>query len=362
MHQPVKKYQEREHRVSYSVLKKLPPIEKILEAMPLSEAARQRIEKDRQEVKNILKGDDNRLLIIVGPCSAWPKEAVFDYAERLAKLDKKVSSALKLVMRCYIQKPRTTKGWTGPVNQPDPLAPPDIEAGVKYTREMMVRVVEMGLPIADEALFTHNAKGFIELLSWVAIGARSAEDQEHRIFASSLDCAVGMKNPTHGSLAIGVNGIVAAQHQHVAVFDGYEVQTHGNPYAHLVLRGGDGVPNYSVSHLEEVKRCMESHDIQNPAIVIDVSHDNCLINGKKDTGRQPDITRDILDSIKDRPDLRKLVKGFMIESFIKEGRQNVVEGKPHDIDLGGLSITDPCLSWERTEEMLLQLAHRVQLN
>jgi len=344
--------------MSFTVIKKLPPIDGVLQAFPLSEAGQKRVTQDRQEVKNILSGEDSRLLIIVGPCSAWPKEAVMDYAKRLAALNKKVSSSLKLVMRCYIQKPRTTKGWTGPVNQPDPFAPPDIEAGIKYAREMMVRVIEMGLPIADEALFTHNAKGFIELLSWVAIGARSAEDQEHRIFASALDCAVGMKNPTHGTLSIGVNSIVAAQHQHVAVFDGDEVQTHGNPYAHLVLRGGDNAPNYSVTHLEEVRRRMEMHDIKNPAIVVDVSHDNCLVNGKKDTSRQPDIISDILESLQSRPELRKLVKGFMIESFIKEGAQKVDEANPAAIDQGGLSITDACIGWERTEEILLQLAAR----
>jgi 3-deoxy-7-phosphoheptulonate synthase len=223
---------------------------------------------------------------------------------------------------------------------------------------MMVRVVEMGLPIADEALFTHNAKGFIELLSWVAIGARSAEDQEHRIFASALDCAVGMKNPTHGKLSIGVNSIVAAQHQHVAVFDGDEVQTHGNPYAHLVLRGGDNAPNYAVQHLEEVRRNMRTHDIKNPAIVIDVSHDNCLVNGRKETTRQPEIIAEILDSLEDKPDLKKLVKGFMVESFIKEGNQKAEGISRAAIDMGGLSITDSCLGWERTEEMLLKLAER----
>jgi len=344
--------------MSYTVIKKLPPIEGILKAFPLSEAGQQRVARDRQEVKNILSGQDGRLLIIVGPCSAWPKEAVMEYAARLAALNKKVTPALKLVMRCYIQKPRTTKGWTGPVNQPDPLAPPDIEAGIKYAREMMVRVIEMGLPIADEALFTHNAKGFIELLSWVAIGARSAEDQEHRIFASALDCAVGLKNPTHGTLSVGVNSIIAAQHQHVAVFDGDEVQTHGNPYAHLVLRGGDNAPNYSVTHLEEVRRRMEMNDIKNPAVIVDVSHDNCLINGRKDTSRQPDIISDILESLESRPELRKLVKGFMIESFLKEGNQKVDEKNPAALDRGGLSITDACLGWERTEEILLQLAER----
>ncbi len=345
--------------MSYSILKKLPPIDDIIREFPLSESAREKVMRDRREVKNILGGADDRLLIIVGPCSAWPREAVFDYAEKLGRLNEKVSGRLKLVMRCYIQKPRTTKGWSGPVNQPDPCAPPDIEAGIRYARGMMTRVVEAGLPIADEALFTHNARGFIELLSWVAIGARSAEDQEHRIFASALDCAVGMKNPTHGNIGIGINGIVAAQHRHVAVFEGHEVQTDGNAYAHLVLRGGNGMPNYAPEHIEEVMRGMAKHKIKNPAVVVDVSHDNCLINGKKDTTRQPDICREILDGLQDRPDLRHLVKGFMVESFLKPGNQKVDESKPEAIDHGGLSITDPCLGWDETEALLLDLSRRV---
>ncbi len=342
--------------MSYTVIKRLPAAEEIIRAFPLSLSAYEKIIKDRQEIKDILEGKDNRLIMIVGPCSAWPNEAVLEYSERLLELNKKVEHVLKLVMRMYIQKPRTTKGWTGPVNQPDLFSPPDIEAGVRYTRAMMVKVIEMGLPIADEALFTHNAKGFLELLSWVAIGARSAEDQEHRIFASALNCAVGMKNPTHGSLEIAVNSIVAAQHQHVAVFDGDEVQTHGNSHAHLVLRGSNHTPNYSIAHLEEVKKHMEAHDILNPSVIIDASHDNCLVNGKKDHRLQPKIVLDIMERLNNRPDLKKLVKGFMVESFIKEGRQNVDTTQPSALDLSGLSITDPCLSWEKTEEFLLELA------
>lgn len=341
--------------MSYTLLKKLPSPKDILEEFPLSIKSQEKIARDRMEIKNILAGKDSRAMVIIGPCSAWPKEAVLEYAEKLLALNKKLSSVLKLVMRCYIQKPRTIRGWTGPVNQPDPLSPPDIEGGMRYAREMMVRVVNMGLPIADEALFTHNAQGFQELLSWVAIGARSTEDQEHRIFASSLDCAVGMKNPTHGSLSIGINSIVAAQNPHVAAFDGYEVQTHGNPYAHLVLRGGNGKPNYAVPFLDEVKKQMDIQAVENPAVVIDVSHDNCMINGKKDPSRQPEIIMDILQSLANRPDLRKMVKGFMVESFLKEGSQKIDQDQPHAIDRYGLSITDPCLGWEQTEEMLLDL-------
>ncbi|KTD02448.1 3-deoxy-7-phosphoheptulonate synthase [Fluoribacter gormanii] len=342
--------------MSYSVLKKLPPVESILQEIPLSLSAHQQITRDRREVKAILEGRDDRLLMIVGPCSAWPKQAVLEYANRLVQLNEKVKNELKLIMRVYIQKPRTTKGWTGPVNQPDLFSEPDIAAGIKYTRDMMIKVIEMGLPIADEALFTHNAKGFLELLSWVAIGARSSEDQEHRIFASALDCAVGLKNPTHGSLAIGVNSIIASQHSHVAVFDGYEVQTHGNHHAHMVLRGSNNAPNYSIAHLKEVKDYMDMHQIVNPSVIVDVSHDNCLIEGKKNHQLQPSIALSVLESIKKYPELNQLVKGFMVESFIKEGNQKVDSVHPEDLDLGGLSITDPCLSWEQTENFLLELA------
>src|SRR5476649_131726 len=223
--------------MNYAIIKKLPPVDDIIHAMPLSNAGYQQITQDREEVKAIFEGTDPRLLVIVGPCSAWPKEAVLVYAKKLQALNEQIKHAIKIVMRVYIQKPRTTKGWTGPVNQPDPLGNPDIADGVQYTREMMIKVIEMGLPIADEALFTHNAKCFMELLSWVAIGARSTEDQEHRIFTSAINCLVGMKNPTHGSLKIAANSIIAAQYPHVAVFDGNAVQTKGNPYAHVVLRG-----------------------------------------------------------------------------------------------------------------------------
>jgi 3-deoxy-7-phosphoheptulonate synthase len=345
--------------MNYSIIKKLTPLEEIIQLYPLTSKSTERIIRDRQEVKNIIEGKDKRLLMIVGPCSAWPKKSVLEYANRLIALNEKVKHVMKLVMRVYIQKPRTTKGWTGPVNQPDPFAYPNIEEGIKYVRDMMIKVVEIGLPIADEALFTHNAKGFLELLTWVAIGARSAEDQEHRIFASAIDCAVGMKNPTHGSIEIGVNSVIAAQHPHVAVFDGYEVQTHGNSHAHLVLRGSNNVPNYSVPHLEKVKHYMDMHQIQNPSVIIDASHDNCLINGKKDHRLQPNIVFDVLDSVKDKPELKKLVKGFMIESFLKEGCQKVNPNNTDNIDLEGLSITDPCLGWEHTEEFLLNLAGKI---
>jgi 3-deoxy-7-phosphoheptulonate synthase len=261
-------------------------------------------------------------------------------------------------MRVYIQKPRTIKGWTGPVNQPDPLAPPDIAAGALYCRKLMTQVVEMGLPIADEALFTHNARGFIELLSWVAIGARSSEDQEHRIFASGVDCPVGIKNPTHGSLKIGVNSVVAAQHSHYIVLDGDEVETDGNPYAHIVLRGNNDKPNYDMDSIAEVALNYAKNEVKNPAIIVDVSHDNCMINGAKDHNAQAQIILDVMHNLSAKPELKTLVKGFMLESFIKSGKQNVETANP--IDMDGLSITDPCLGWSDTEKLLLELAQLVK--
>lgn len=340
--------------MSYKIIKQVPTGAEIIKQIPLSDSGYARIAKDRQEIKDILSGKDDRKIMLVGPCSAWPRVAVLDYAKKLLAINDKVKHQLKLVMRVYIQKPRTVKGWCGPLNQPDPLNMPDIEAGMRYARSLMVDIVEMGLPIADEALFTHNAQGFLELLSWVAIGARSSEDQEHRVFASLVDCAVGIKNPTSGALRIGVNGIVAAQHPHTAVFDSYEVETSGNEFAHLVLRGGVNGPNYSIADLQESMLYMHNSMVKNPAVIVDVSHDNCIVNGKKDYRVQAKIILDIMHNLKSYPELSKFVKGFMLESFIKDGRQDVTHIDGYDsIDMGGLSITDSCLGWEQTEELLL---------
>ena len=342
--------------MNYIIRKKIPPVAELIRQFSLSNRAFNQVASDRQAIKNIIEGKDKRRLLIIGPCSAWPKEAVLEYAVRLKQLHEKVKHTLKIVMRVYIQKPRTTKGWIGSVNQPDIFSSPDIEAGIQYTREMMMNVIEIGLPIADEALFTHNAEGFIELLSWVAIGARSSENQEHRIFASSLDFAVGLKNPTHGSLSIGVNGVITAQNPHVTVLNSNEVQTYGNAHAHLVLRGSNSAPNYSVSHLNKVKQLMETHKINNPSVIIDLSHDNCLVNGEKDHTLQPTIALKVINSLNENPNLKPLVKGFMLESFIKEGKQVVDLENPEAIDLDGLSITDPCLGWNETEAFILKLA------
>ena len=378
-----------------TIIKKMPTSDEIIARHPLSAQGEKNVAKDRKEIEDILTGHDKRLLFIVGPCSAWPEAAVLEYAKRLKKLSDELKDKIKIVMRVYIQKPRTIKGWLGPVNQPNPLEPADIAAGIEYCRDMMVKIVEMGLPIADEALFTHNSKGFAELLSWIAIGARSVEDQEHRIFASGMEGPVGMKNATSGSIDVAVNAIVAAQHKHVAVIDGYQVETHGNPYAHLVLRGGETGPNYGAEHIHKAKALFEKHKVKNPSIIIDASHDNCIVNGKKDCTMQSTVVKEVLatmnpvrsrgrptqddftrdnvggngvaeesnivprptsNGVKVHDDCRHLVKGFMVESFLKEGNQKVDSLTEETIDREGLSITDPCLGWDATESLLREVA------
>ncbi len=341
-------------------VKKLPSAEDLIRRFPLSERGYGCIRRDRGEIRDILAGRDARLLFIVGPCSAWPDTAVLDYGQRLRALDNQVRDALKLVLRTYIQKPRTSRGWTGPVNQPDPFSPPDIEAGMGYCRRLMIQLVEMGLAIADEALFTHNAKGFAELLAWVAIGARSTEDQEHRIWASACGAPVGLKNPTSGSIPVGVNSVLAAQSPHTAVFDGYQVETSGNPCAHLVLRGGAGGPNYHLDDLYLARKLLQEKRIQNPALLIDTSHDNCRIDGRKDPEAQVDVVREVLSNLRVRPELGATVRGFLLESFLQAGCQDLDALGPETIDRGGLSITDPCLSWERTRELVLDVAEQVR--
>ncbi len=336
--------------------KKLPSSEELIRRIPLSDAGLERIERDRAEVREILSGRDARLLVVVGPCSAWPSPAVLEYAQRLRELSQQVKGELKLVLRTYIQKPRTTRGWTGPVNQPDPFTGPDIEAGMVYARDLMVRVVEMGLPIADEALFTHNASGFVELLSWVAIGARSTEDQEHRIWASAVGAPVGMKNPTSGSIAIGVNSLLAAQHPHTAVFGGYQVETEGNPYAHLVLRGGMDGPNYYLADLYRAQDLLAKAGVRNPAVLVDASHDNSRIQGTKDPRAQVDVVREVLNNLAVHRPLRPTVRGFLLESFLRTGCQKIEACSPETVDRSGLSITDPCLGWEETRELILDMA------
>ncbi len=265
---------------------------------------------------------------------------------------------MKIIMRVYVQKSRTARGWLGPVNQPDPFQDADIEQGLIYARQMMIDVINIGLPIGGETVFTHYAQSLTELLSWMAIGARSTENQEHRILASGMNYAVGLKNPTQGSIEIGVNSVVSAQHSHVAVIDHQLIKTHGNLFAHLVLRGSNKIPNYSAEHLRSAQESLTLSDVKNPAIIIDASHDNCFYQGKKDHRRQSYVILETLDAIKKDSGIKKLVKGFMLESFIKAGNQKIDHSGR--IDLNGLSITDPCMDWNQTEILLKTMAERLR--
>ena len=344
--------------MAYIVEKVLPHPKDVKEALPLSVDLEQQVEQDRQEVYDILAGKDDRKILIIGPCSAWPDTAVLEYAKKLKPLADQFKDKLKIIIRIYTQKPRTTIGWTGPLSQPNPYAEPDYEKGIYYCRKMMLDMVEMGLSVADEALFTHNDGYFVDLITWVAIGARSSEDQEHRIFASMIPHPVGIKNPTSGNIPIAINSIIAAQHGHVFALHGRQVKTSGNPHAHLILRGGSGKPTYSEKHLQRSVDLMNDKIVTNPAIVVDLSHENCIDpeTGKKDPLRQPIVLQEILETMKKNPEIGKTVKGFMCESFLENGSQNLKNGKSAEDMTPGLSVTDPCLGMKKTEQMIKDLS------
>jgi len=342
----------------FTVQKELPRAAVVLDKLPLAPEFKAQVAKDQAEIKAILSGEDDRKIMIIGPCSAWPEDAVLDFAEQLKPTVDKVSHKLKIVLRTYLQKPRTTIGWLGPLNQPDPYAEADLEAGTFYCRKMMIKAVEMGYALADEALFTHNDSYFVDLLSWIAIGARSAEDQEHRIFASMIEHPVGLKNPTSGDLKIAINSVIAAQHPHVFAFQGQQIKTDGNPFAHLILRGGNGTPNHDTATLEKATEMLIAKKIENPSIIVDLSHDNSIDpdTGKKDPSRQGDVFKDVLSSMDNHAAINKSVKGFMAESFIMNGKQDATaKNKPEELNYGQ-SITDGCLGIEETKSLLEELA------
>lgn len=328
--------------------------EEILECYPGT--SEHRVAERQEEVKSIIDGRDDRLLMVVGPCSAWPSKAVREYADRLARLQEDLRECMLFVMRLYIQKPRTTKGWPGPMNYPDPRpsAQANIPEGILTCRNLMHDIGKQ-LPLADEMLFTHNADYFGDLLSYQAIGARSTTDMEHRYLASSLDCAVGVKNPTSGDITEGVDGIECVQVPHTMSLHGWQVETTGNPHAHLVLRGGKTSTNYGPASIARAHKELRERKVQNPAILVDASHDNCRNGHGKDPLLQRHVVKSVLVGIEEQREEYSRVRGFMIESFIKRGNQPVAE----DMDRQGLSITDPCLSWEDTEKLLREMADTI---
>lgn len=306
--------------------------------------------RDR-ELEAIIKGEDDRLLLVIGPCSSDNEEAVLDYANRLAKLQEEVKERVFMVMRVYTAKPRTNgDGYKGLVHQPDAQGEPNLINGIRAVRNLHYRVItETGLTTADEMLYPENLPLIDDLVSYIAIGARSVENQQHRFVASGIDVPTGMKNPTSGNLNIMFNGIYAAQSSQNFLFNGEEVETSGNPLAHAILRGavneyGKNIPNYYYDNLLDSIEQYEKMGLENPFIIIDTNHDNSGKNYLEQIRivRQTLINQDWNDKI------RKYVRGFMIESYLEDGRQN----QP---DVYGKSITDPCLGWDKTEELIREI-------
>jgi 3-deoxy-7-phosphoheptulonate synthase len=333
--------------------KPLPTPEEILRELPLDDKIAQMVLEHREAIKRILRGEDDRMIMIAGPCSAWPNEAVLEYAESVARIAEEVRDKILLVFRGYIQKPRTTVGWTGPLIYPDPYGEADIAAGIRYCRKMLIEVAKLGLPIADEMLFLNNLGHFEGLLSYVAVGARNTESAVHRGFASALDIPTGMKNPTSGNLVIGINSVMAAQTPQSFPHNHLQIDTSGNSYAHFISRGGlldDGqvVTNYSTAQLEEANRIMIGRMVKNPGTIVDGSHDHCRDpqTGKKDHRRQVDVVRSTLDSMEASAVVAGHFKGWMLEAFLEEGAQDATK-IPRDQLVYGKSITDPCLGLEQ---------------
>ena len=342
--------------MSFTFIRQLPSPDEVKALEPMSEEMKQ-IKNGRDRlIRDVITGKSDKFLVIVGPCSADNEDAVCEYTNRLAKVQEKVADRLVLVPRIYTNKPRTTgEGYKGMLHQPDPEAKPDILAGILAIRHMHIRsIAETGLTAADEMLYPDNWHYLSDILSYVAIGARSVENQEHRLMVSGLDSPVGVKNPTSGDFSVMLNSVVAAQGGHDFISRGWEVRTEGNPLTHTILRGavnkhGNTIPNYHYEDIQLLLEKYEERNLENPAVLIDANHSN---SGKK-YKQQIRIVKEILHSRRIDEDIRKLVKGVMIESYLVEGCQQI--GTDH---VYGKSITDPCLGWEDTEKLLYTIAEQ----
>ncbi|MDD5908078.1 MAG: 3-deoxy-7-phosphoheptulonate synthase [Clostridia bacterium] len=306
-----------------------------------------------EELKAILSGRDRRFLLIIGPCSADRQDAVLDYISRLRTVQEKVADKIYIVPRIYTNKPRTTgDGYKGMLHQPDPQEHSDMLRGLMSIRELHLKTLaETGFTCADEMLYPENHAYLDDLLGYVAVGARSVEDQQHRLTASGLNVPVGMKNPTSGDYTVMLNAIMAAQHSHTFVYRGWEATSQGNPYAHAILRGyvnkhGQSQPNYHYEELIRLQQLYAQKELQNMAVIIDCNHNN---SGKQYL-EQIRITREVLHSRRNNAELETMVKGIMIESYLEDGCQKIGEG------VYGKSITDPCLGWEKTEKLIYDMA------
>lgn len=334
----------------------LPDPEEIKKKYPASEKVKAiKQERDRQ-IADVFTGKSNKFLLIIGPCSADKEESVIDYISRLIPVQEQVKDKLLIIPRIYTNKPRTTgEGYKGMIHQPDPTKHEDMLEGLIKVRQLHLHAIEQtGFTCADEMLYPENDRYLSDLLSYVAVGARSVEDQQHRLTASGLDIPVGMKNPTSGTLSVMLNSIKAAQASHTFIYRGWETVTSGNPLAHAILRGavnkhGQTLPNYHYEDLSLLYELYSNMGLQNMAVIVDTNHSN---SGKKYL-EQVRIANEILHSRRHSKDLEKFVKGLMIESYIEDGCQSVEDG------VYGKSITDPCLGWEKTEQLIYNIAEQL---
>ena len=343
--------------MSIKINHELPLPDSLKQEYPLPEELKEIKEKRDREIRDIFTGKSDRFLVIIGPCSADNKDSVCEYVDRLKGLADKVKDKLLIIPRVYTNKPRTTgEGYKGMLHQPDPDKAPDLLAGIIAIRKLHIRVMkETGLSSADEMLYPENRSYLDDVLSYEAIGARSVENQQHRLTASGMDIPVGMKNPTSGDLSVMLNSVIAAQLPHRFIYRGCDVKTSGNPLAHTILRGGvdkygKTIPNYHYEDLVRLQEMYAKQELKNPAVIIDTNHANSGNHYKE----QPRIVSEVLHSRNYNPDLKKLVKGVMVESYLVPGRQDI--GEHH---VYGQSITDPCLGWEETARLIEMIAEKV---
>lgn len=334
-------------------LKKLPMPVELKEQYPISDKIASIKEKSDKKIKDIISGKSDLFLVIIGPCSADNEESVLDYVNRIKNVQEEVKDKIMIVPRIYTNKPRTTgAGYKGILHQPNPSKEADLFAGIIAIRKMFTRIInETNMPIADEMLYPENHRYFSDVISYVAVGARSTENQFHRLTASGLKEAVGMKNPTSGDFSVMLNSIRAASESHRFIYRGWAVESKGNEYAHAILRGrmdktGTSHPNYHYEDLVLLNEMYEKQNFKNKAVIIDTNHSNSGKNYKE----QIRIAKEVMHNRKNNNDIKKLVKGLMIESYIEEGAQKIGE------NIYGKSITDPCLGWEDSKRLILELA------
>lgn len=339
--------------MSLHLIKKVPTAQELQEMIPMTEQLQQ-IKKERDAmIRQVFTGESDKFLMIIGPCSADNETAVLDYVTRLAKVQEEVKDKILIIPRIYTNKPRTTgAGYKGMLHQPDPEKAPDLFEGVKAIRKMHIdAIAATGLTAADEMLYSENWTYLEDILSYVAIGARSVEDQQHRIVTSGMNVPAGMKNPTSGDLTVMMNSCLAGQMKHTFLYTGWETKTDGNDLVHCILRGavnkhGQSISNYHYEDLMSLVELYQKFELNNPACIVDANHNN---SGKK-WAEQPRIVKEVLHSMRHSEDIHSLVKGVMVESYIEDGNQ------PIDGGCYGKSITDPCLGWEKSRELILEVA------